>query len=225
MPSFCRAILMCSVALLTARAESLSDILARMDRSAAEFKSFSAKMKRTNYTAVLDETTETNGAVRMRRTRKGTEAVMDFFEPDLHTIYLSGHTGEVYYPKANTVQIYNAGKFASSVDSLVLLGFGTTSTELSKDYEVKVGGAETIGSVHTTRLALTPKSKDIRNMASQIELWIPEGQSNPIQEKIIEPSKDYVLVSYSDMKINPVLPDSAFELKLPANVKKIYPQK
>jgi outer membrane lipoprotein-sorting protein len=225
MPSFCRAILLCSVVLLSARAESLSDILARMDSSAAEFKSFSAKMKRVNYTAVLDETSETNGSVRLKRTKSGTVAVMEFFEPDPHTVYLSGHTGEVYYPKANTVQIYNAGKFASSVDSLVLLGFGTTSAELRKDYDVKVGGTESIGSVSATRLELTPKSKDIRNMASRIELWIPAGQSNPIQEKITEPSKDYVLVTYSDMKLNPVLPDSSFELKLPANVKKVYPQK
>jgi outer membrane lipoprotein-sorting protein len=60
-------------------------------------------------------------------------------------------------------------------------------------------------------------------MITRIDLWIQEGQSSPIQEKVTQPSKDYVLISYSDLKVNPDLPDSAFDLKLPEGVKRVKP--
>jgi len=65
----------------------------------------------------------------------------------------------------------------------------------------------------------------MKKLITKIELWIPEGQSNPVRAKFSEPSKNYELVDYSDIKVNPALPDSAFDWKLPRNVKKIYPQK
>jgi outer membrane lipoprotein-sorting protein len=70
-----------------------------------------------------------------------------------------------------------------------------------------------------------PKTDELKKLITKIELWVPEGQANPIQEKVTEPSKNYELVTYSDIKVNPALPDSAFELKLPPKVKKIYPQR
>ncbi|MBV8843300.1 MAG: hypothetical protein JO307_10870, partial [Bryobacterales bacterium] len=77
---------------------------------------------------------------------------------------------------------------------------------------------------HTTHLELTPKSADIRkNYVTKIDLWIPDGQANPIQEKVTKPSKDYYLVTYSDPKLNPSLPDSAYILKTPPGVKELHP--
>jgi outer membrane lipoprotein-sorting protein len=111
------------------------------------------------------------------------------------------------------------------MDQILLLGFGTSSAELKKSYDFKDGGAQKIGAVNTTRLELTPKSGELQKLITKIELWIPEGQSNPIRAKFSEPSKNYELVDYSDIKVNPPLPESAFVLKLPDKVKKIYPQK
>ena len=54
-------------------AEPLADVLARMDQAAAEFHSLSAKMKRVQFTAVLSETSEMDGVLRLRRTKGGTE--------------------------------------------------------------------------------------------------------------------------------------------------------
>ena len=46
-----------------------------------------------------------------------------------------------------------------------------------------------------------------------------------MRAKFSEPSKNYELVDYSDIKVNPALPESAFAWKLPGKVKKMYPQK
>ena len=208
-----------------AAADPLADILARLDRGAQQFKSVSAKMKRVEYTAVIDDKSESNGQFRMRHGKDGLAAVLDFQEPEPRTVHLRGREVQVYYPKANTVEIYDAGKNAGTLDQFVLIGFGTSSAELRRDYDIARGGSETIGSIRTERLELTPKSPEVKKLVLKIELWIPEDGSNPIQEKVDQPSRNYSLIDYSEVKVNPALPDSAFELALPAGVKKIRPQK
>ncbi len=213
------------MAATAAPAETLADVLDRMDRGAREFRSLSAKMKRLQYTAVIDEKSETEGVIRLRRTKSGTTGVLEFQGAGQRTIFISGKTIQIHYPKANSVEIYDASKYASNIDQFLLLGFGTSSADLRQSYDMKVLGTETIAAASATHLELTPKSAEVKKLISKIELWIPEGQSNPVQERVTEPSKNYELVNYSGIQMNPILPDSSFELKLPSGVKKIYPQK
>jgi outer membrane lipoprotein-sorting protein len=208
-----------------APAEPLADVLSRMDRAAAEFRSLSARMKRVQFTAVLGESSEMEGELRLKRMKGGTLGIIDFQQPEKRTVFIDGKSVYVFYPKANTEEIYDARKYSSNMDQILLLGFGTSSAELKKSYDFKDGGAEKINGVQTTRIELTPKSDELKKLITKIELWIPEGQSNPIRAKFSEPSKNYEMVDYSDIKVNPALPDSAFKLELPPNVKKIYPQK
>jgi outer membrane lipoprotein-sorting protein len=208
-----------------APAEPLADILARMDRAAAEFHSLSAQMKRVQFTAVLSESSEMDGVLRLRREKGGTVGVIEFQQPEQRTVIINGKSVEIYYPKANTVEIYDATKYTSNMDQILLLGFGTSSTELKKSYDIKDGSFQKINGTDTTRIELTPRRDDLKKLITKIELWIPEGQNNPVRAKFSEPSKNYELVDYSDIQVNPTLPESAFALKLPPNVKKIYPQK
>lgn len=208
--------------LAAARADSLADVLARMDRAASEFQSFAANMREADYTAVLDDTDMRTGVVRLKRVKSAIIAVMEFPEPNPETIFLSGRTVKMYKPKANTVEIYDAGKHAAALEELVLLGFGTPTAELRKNYDLKLAGADTVGGVHASRLELRPKSQELKNLVTVIELWVPDNQGYPVQEKITEPSKNYKLVTYSNMR-SPAPPDSTFELKLPPGVREIHP--
>jgi outer membrane lipoprotein-sorting protein len=213
-----------AVAIMPVRGDSLDDVLARMDSAAKDFKSFAAKLKRTDYTAVLNESDEMTGTMAMRRVKSGNEALTQFSEPNPHSIYFSGHFVKIYSPRANTVEIYDAGKLATTADRMMLLGFGVSATELRKDYEVKRIGEENVGALHTTRIELTPKAADVRkNYVVKIELWVPDEQANPIQEKVTKPSKDYYLVTYSEPKVNPSLPEAAFRLKMPPGVRELRP--
>lgn len=208
-----------------ATAEPLSDVLAHMDRAAAGFHSLSAGMKRVQYTAVLNESSEMDGTVRLRRAKGGTQGIVEFQQPDKRTVFINGKQVQIYYPKANTVEIYDTSKYTSNMDQILLLGFGTSAGELKKSYDIKDGGVQKIGGVDTTRIELTPRSDEMKKLITKIELWIPEGQSNPIRAKFSEPSKNYELVDYSDIKVNPALPDSDFAFKVPGSAKKIRPQK
>lgn len=203
-------------------ADSLEDVLTRMDQLAKNFKSFSAKIARTDYDKLFDEYTKTEGVVRMRQTKDGLTGVIENVDGQVE--YFEGRTAQIYHPKANMVDIYDLGKQANMVQQVILLGFGTRRADLEKNYSIKLGGPDSVGSVRTTRIELTPKAKAQRDVVARIELWIPEGEGYPIQEKITVPSNNYNLVTYSDMKL-PAPPGSNFKLDLPKDVHKNYPQK
>jgi outer membrane lipoprotein-sorting protein len=75
------------------------------------------------------------------------------------------------------------------------------------------------------RLELIPKSREVAQQFPKIELWISEATGYPVQQKLYQTGGDYMLVTYSDVVINPSLPDSAFKLNAPKGVKRVSPGK
>ena len=194
--------------------------MTRMNASAVTFQSFSAKVHRVNYNNLFQSTEEEDGTVRMHRDKKkNVTGIADFSGKDERAVQFAGHTVKMFHPKANSVEVYDMSKYTHSMDQFLLLGFGISGTELQKAYTVSMAGDETLGGVKTTRLQLVPKSAEVLKLFTKIELWIPAGQANPVQEKFTQKSGDYSLARYTDLVINPNLPASAFELKLPAGVK------
>ena len=85
-------------------------------------------------------------------------------------------------------------------------------------------GTENLHGQPAIHLQLIPKAAEARQYVQKLELWIPEqGDPYPLREKIFEPSRDYRLVTYSGLKINPPLQPDALNLKLPPGVKTEYP--
>jgi outer membrane lipoprotein-sorting protein len=205
-------------------AEALNDILARMDQSARNLRSFSAKMKRTEYTKVLNDKEETDGLRLVKRAINGqTIGIVQFFGKNPQTLRFAGKTVENYYPDAKLVEVYDASKFGKmgkQVDQLLLIGIGVPSADLRRDFDITAGGTESIYGKPSTRIQLIPKDSDLKKQADKIEMWVQEGDSVPVQVKVTRTSGDYNEALYSDVKVNPALPDSAFELNLPADVKR-----
>lgn len=206
-------------------ASTAEQILARMDKEAPGFRAVSASITRVKYTAILDDRTEEQGSMVIRRTPKSLESKIVVEKPNPRSVAFSGNKVEIYYPKINTVQEFDVGKNRGLVDQFLLLGFGSSGKELAKAYTVKAEGSETVAGVATTHLLLTPKSPKVRELLRTIHIWIPDGSAYPIRQKFIEPSDDYMEVTYSDVKLNPALGASDVRLDLPANVKREFPQR
>jgi hypothetical protein len=180
-------------------------------------------MKRTEYTKVFNGKEESDGLRLVKRANGQTIGIVQFFGKNPQTLRFSGKTVENYYPEGKLVEVYDAGKFGKmgkQVDHLLLIGIGVTSSDLRRDFDIKAGGTETIGGMNTTRIDLTPKDSDLKKQVEKIEMWVAEKESVPLQIKVTRTSGDYEQAVYSDVQINPALPDSAFELKLPADVKR-----
>jgi len=223
MTRFARLFTLAALSGIVLQAEALNDILARMDQSARNLRTFSAKMKRIEYTKVLNDKDETEGLRLVKRADGKTIGIVQFFGKNPQTLRFAGKTVEVYYPDAKLVEVYDAGKFGKmgkQVDQLLLIGIGVPSADLRHDFDITAGGTETIDGKLTTRIQLIPKDSDLRKQAEKIEMWVPQGESVPMQVKVTRTSGDYNQAIYSDIQMNPTLPDSAFELNLPADVKR-----
>jgi outer membrane lipoprotein-sorting protein len=123
------------------------------------------------------------------------------------------------------VQEYDISKYKDLAEQFLLLGFGTTSKELSAAYDVSLVGVENVGSEKTTRLQLIPKSKELLAHLLRVDLWISDSLGVPIQQKFYTPGDNYNLCTYSDVMKNPNLPDSAVKLNLPKGTKREHPLK
>ena len=200
-----------------AAAQTLDELLARMDQNAMTFKSMSAKLRYMSYVAVIKEGTVSTGTLTMKRSRREAMVLVDFTEPDPKTVAVAGTKVAIYLPKLQTVEEYDLGK---SVEKYLALGFGASGKELKADYTLQELGADTVNGQKAMRLELIPKSKEVLKQLPRIELWISAATGYPIQQKLHQTGGDYMLATYSDVVINPRLPDSAYKLNLPKGVKK-----
>jgi outer membrane lipoprotein-sorting protein len=206
-------------------AEDLDAVLARIDRAGAAFRGMSARVNRLSHTAVINEDNADSGTMLLKRTKpRDMRMLVDLTQPDPKTVAFQGRKVDVYYPKIQTVQEFDVGKSRELLDQFFLIGFGTSRADLERAYHIRLLGPDTVEGQKTERLELVAKSKEVLQHLTKFELWISE-EGYPVQQKFYLPGGDYMLVTYSDMKINPDLPDSALKLHLPRGVKWEYPQR
>ena len=206
---------------------ALEPVYARMDKASAKFKDLTADMKRASYTAFVKEQTIDTGTIAVKMPKPHDyHLLMDFKEPDQKQVMLAGTKVVIFYPKTNSAQEIDLGKSnRGQIESFMRLGFGSNSRDLENAYTVKFGGPETVEGLKATRIELVPKSKDVAVQFPKFELWISEDTGISIQQKIYQPGGDYSLATYTRMKINQNLPDSAVKITLPPHVKIEHLQK
>jgi outer membrane lipoprotein-sorting protein len=206
-------------------ATDLGAVLDRIDKAGTAFRGMSAKVRRVSHTAVINEDNQDSGTIRLKRAHsRDLRMLIDLTEPDPKTVAFQGHTVEFYYPKIATVQVFDVGKEKALLEQFLLLGFGTSRAGLEESYKMRLVGPDTVAGQKCQTLELIPKSKEVLQHLVKLEMCVADN-GYPIQQKFYFPGGDYELATYSDMQINPDLPDSALKLHLPKNVKREYPQK
>ncbi len=207
-------------------AQSLSVVMARIDKTAPQFKSMTAYIKRTVHTAIVNDETTESGTIKFKREKAGdTRALIAFTGPDAKSVAFDGASVSLYYPKIKTVQIYNVGDKRGLIDQFLLLGFGATSAELQTAYEITWVGLENIAGKPANHLQLIPKSKEALQRLKKADLWIDAETGAPVQQRFVtSASGDFMLVTYTSMKANAPLSDGALKLTYPKGVQIERPQ-
>ena len=198
-----------------------------MDASAAAFKGMTADLTQTAHTGVVDQDDVSSGTMRVKRDRPGdTRMLVDFTKPDAKTVQMQGQTLSIYYPKINTVTLYELGKNSSLIEQFLLLGFGTTSKDLESANTVTLAGPDKVGGQPAVRLLLTPRSKDVQQHIQKIELWLSPETGYPLQHKIYQAGGDYQIFAFQNLRMNPSdLSEASVTLKLRKDVKTERPQR
>ena len=204
---------------------ALAPVFARVDKAAAGFKGLTADVRHLTHTDFVNEDSVDTGTIKLKRPKPNdTRVLIEFTEPDPKKLVFQGRKMEIYYPRMNNVDEYDLGQERALVDQYLLMGFGATSQDLQNAYSIRLLGEETVAGQPATELELIPKSNDVRQQVKRFQLWISEKNGVPVQLKFY-PSGQYVVFTYTNIRVNPDLPDSALKLQLPKGTTKHYPQK
>lgn len=223
------AVFVCALGLAAAPVDP--ELLGRLDAGASRFQAMSALVTYLTHTEVIDENSTETGLVVMKKVAPGeVQGLINFTGPNKRSVTFEKRSVQIYYPKINTLQVYDLERHGEQLDKFLMIGFGTSGTELAKDYTMSVLGTETLKAIpgmQAIHLELIPKASEARQYVKKVELWIPEHGDSPypLREKIMEPSGDSRTMTYNDLKINPPLPPEALKLKLPPGVKTEHPGK
>jgi len=226
MASVCLALCAICVGGWTAAAQgrgpwTLESVLRQLDVQAKTFHSLSADVERTKVTVVVNDHSTENGTLLVR----GDKMVLQMKAPDVRTVLRTGDNLFVYTPGLNRVEEYNLGKNRTMVDQFLLLGFGTSGKELQKSYLITLLGEPTLDDKKTVELELTPKSADVRNQISKIQIWFDESSWLPVQQQFNETgSGDYFTIRYSKIVRNPAISESELKPHWPKGTEKARPQ-
>lgn len=197
---------------------SVEGVLRQLDSAAKGFHGLSADVERTKVTVVVDDKSTESGSMLLR----GDKMLLQMKAPDQRTILRTGDNLFVYTPGLNRVEEYNLGKNRSLVDQFLLLGFATQGKELEKNYLITVLSEAVLNDRKTVELELTPKSEEVRNQFSKIEIWLDEATWLPIQQQFNETgSGDYTVIRYTKMVRNPGIDESEFKPHWPKGTEKL----
>lgn len=200
---------------------TLDNVLRQLDRSAKDFHGLSANVERTKVTVVVNDHSTETGSLQVR----GDKMLLQMNPPDSRTVLRNGDNIYIYTPGLKQVQEFNLGKNRDLADEFLLLGFGTTGTDLQKGFEIKLVGEDTLDGKKDVELELTPKSAAVLKQFSKIQIWLDETSWLPDQQQFTENgSGDYLTVHYTKMVRNPNIPDSDFKPHWPKGTEKIKTQ-
>jgi outer membrane lipoprotein-sorting protein len=206
---------------LPAADPTLAATLAKMDQVANRFKGLSASVSYVQHMQAIHEDDTQSGTIVVKRPHpKDLHVKISIEKPEAKIAVTDGKKVEVYYSSSGEIQTVSLDKQRSLVGMILMLGFGGTSKELQNAYDVTLGGAESVAGESATRLKLLPKSQDMLEQWKQIDLWISNTSGCTVQQKFYEHGKDYTLITYTNVRLNPDIPESAFKLDVPKGTKK-----
>jgi outer membrane lipoprotein-sorting protein len=197
---------------------SLDEILTNMDRRGAELHSMSCRISQKKWTDLLEEFDQgetgrfyflkKNGKVYLRK---------EISQPQENILVVNEGQVTFYQPKLKQAQRYNLGQNKDKAEFLIL-GFGSNKQALKDTYKIRLLGRATVRNRDCYELELTPKSEKVSAFFPQIVLWVDSSLWVPIRQKLVEATKDYLLIDFDDIQLNAPVPESLFTLKLPRGV-------
>ncbi|MGD0500829.1 MAG: hypothetical protein ABSC23_20640 [Bryobacteraceae bacterium] len=213
-------LLVCALAATAGAADRLQQTLGKMDQAAALFKGLTAGITKVHYTFVIQESDEQKGTIVVRRPKpKDMQVLLDIKEPAPQQVQLLARTVRIYDPaKKSGQEVPLDRKYGSLVNEYMLLGFGSSPTDLQQTFTIGRSESDAIGGRPATKIELTPKKVDTALHLIRAELWISDETGVALQQQFHYAGGDYDLVTYSNMKLADV-PESAVQLNAPRNIK------
>ena len=197
-----------------------SKVLSRMDARSRNLSTLSADLKQTKKIVVIDEVSEKTGKLYYKKSSRKSTFKVIYHAPDRRTLLLEKGKVRILEPRIRRYQVIDTGN-GSATTELPLFWIGQSGRSIRRDYDVRHVKTDQIDGQPTSLLELNPRSAAVKNLFSQIRLWVDHTHWIPIQTRLIEASEDHLTILLSDIKINPRLPNQIFELEVPQDFERI----
>lgn len=207
---------------LAASDPALEKIMAKMDETAARFRTAEANFTWTTYNSVVNEESgRQTGKIYFQRNGNETEMAAEIDPPDAQQVIFSKGKIQLYKSRTDVVDVYDASAHREEFETFLVLGFGSSGNDMQKTFDVTYGDSEKIDGTDTVRLDLVPKSDKIKEHFPKIILWINPQTGISVQQKLMETDGDYRLAKYSAIQLGQKIPAKMFQLKTSAKTKVI----
>ena len=217
------ALLLTSVVLSMGEPENQVDKLAsvfrQMEKSSKNFKCFAADISKKKYTKILEEFDRPEiGKFYYKRSGNGSALIREeITDPAERITTIDDQYALIYQPKIKSANRAKLGEHKDKVEYLVM-GIGQSPTELKKKFDISYLGSETINDAVCSVLNLKPKDPAVTKYVSSIIIWVKDLTGVSTQVKLEYPYEDYLLVNFSNEKLDNEMDDSLFKQKLSKDV-------
>jgi outer membrane lipoprotein-sorting protein len=208
----------------SAAGQDLKSVLAEMNTAAKSFKSAQADFEWDQYQRVVEEHDVQKGQIYFKRTKNGVDAAVKVLSPEAKQVIFKDGKLSLYQPKIDQVTQYKATGNRADVESFMSLGFGASGDDLARNFEMKLDGWETVDGVRTAKLDMVPKKEKMKASINRVLLWLDPQRNVSLRQQFFEPSGDYRLTHYTNIKLNGKVSDDVFRLKTTGSTKIVQAQ-
>lgn len=210
-----------AAALSLPAAVPVEQVLANMDKAAANWTGMQAETVWTQYTKLVDDSSAEKGTMAVQRAADGrVDLRIQFTEPYPRDLLVRGTEVQIYKPRIQTLEEYDVSKSKDKLEQALLSGFGVSGKFLREHYDVQAVGEEEVAGQQTVQLELTPKDDSMKESITRIEMWVSKTNWQPVQQRLHQPNGDHRTYLYSNVELNPKLKDSDFRIDIPKKAKR-----
>jgi outer membrane lipoprotein-sorting protein len=195
---------------------TLDQVFAKLNEVAKTFRSIEVDLEITHVIVIVNDKNVSSGKLYYSRAGKDFRLKVALGKPAEQSVLIDKGKATRYTPKINQADESSLGNKANLVEQYMSLGFGQSSEELKRNYQVSLAGEETIDDKRTAVLDLTPTVAG--GPMKSVRLWFDEQKGVAAQIKVTETGGDYIIYKYSNIKLNSTLPGSTFEINMPKDV-------
>ena len=195
-----------------ATCQSLDAFLQTLDQSSKNFSGAKATIRRTIHSRGIDDDDEESGDFFVKREPSKSQVRIDFKDPNVYSVVLDDQRAQVYRPKLKESTDYDLRAYHDVAAKLFLVGFGMTGRELAAGYEIAKFKKDTIDGEPCTYIELTPKSSEVKQKLSTIEVWISDRTKCPARQIFHMPDGSWNKADFSAMDTTVKIPDKLFDL-------------
>jgi outer membrane lipoprotein-sorting protein len=196
-------------------ADSTARVLRELDSAAVKFTNLVADFDwQTVQTAPIPDTETQSGTIYFKRNG-------DLIQMSAHirtmnrkevpkVLSYSNGTATLYDARTNDFRVFRAGGRQGQLESILLLGFGSSGKELLSKWEITFVRHEYLKGVACQVLELIPKDPELKRTLRQATVWVDASRGVTLKQILHGDQGTRRVCVYTNLRVNTHLPADAF---------------